>query len=393
MVCGLAAYCRRAIVNVMSKKSDIDEKSLKQWKLLDEFSTLMKKLMPQHPLSKSELDPRRKLSRTDYFGSLLFIMLNPVLDSMRGFCEISDMEKITKRVTSGKISLGSFSEAQSVFDPAILEQVLQELSKRVDLGLCDPRLKKLPKEVAAIDGTLLRALPRMAWALWQNDQNRSAKLHLKFSVTRQAVLDTLITTAKHCERKALKEMLDPDEFLIGDRYYGLDYGWLATLADIEQWFLFRVRNDACYKVVEDFEIAAEDRAAGVISDQMVTFGDNWKGGPTRLVKVQAFDEVLLLATSVMPEHMAAELISIAYRSRWQIELFFKWIKCILKNRHLLAESPQGVAIQTYCALIAAMMLFALTGRKPTKRDMELIQFYLCGMLSADELESRLKIKK
>ena len=60
------------------------------------------------------------------------------------------------------------------------------------------------------------------------------------------------------------------------------------------------------------------------------------------------------------------------------ELFFKWTKCILKCRHLLAESPQGVQIQLYCALIAAMMLFALTGRKPTKRDMEIIQFYFCG---------------
>lgn len=365
---------------------------MQQWKLLDQFRALLENRMPQHVLSKSEQDPRRKLSRIDYFSSILFTMLNPVLDSMRGFCEISDMEKVAAKASSGKISLGSFSEAQSVFDPTILEEVLCELSGRVDLGLCDPRLRKLPKEVTAVDGTLLRALPRMAWALWQNDQNRSAKLHLKFSVTRQAVLDTIITTAKHCERKALKEMLDPNEFLIGDRYYGLDYTWLSTLIEETQWFLFRIRNDALYEVVETLEITDDDRAAGVISDQLATLGNDWKGPPIRLVKVQAFDEVLLLATSVMPEQMSAELISVAYRSRWQIELFFKWIKCILKNRHLLAESPQGVAIQTYCALIAAMMLFALTGRKPTKRDMELIQFYLCGMISADDLELRLKMR-
>ncbi|HBZ55597.1 MAG TPA: IS4/IS5 family transposase, partial [Syntrophobacteraceae bacterium] len=45
-------------------------------------------------------------------------------------------------------------------------------------------------------------------------------------------------------------------------------------------------------------------------------------------------------------------------------------------RHLLAESPSGVTIQIYCALIAALMLQLFTGQKPTKRQMELIRFYL-----------------
>lgn len=377
----------------MSKLDENIEKSLQYWKLLDQFQALLAEKLPDHPLSKSEQDPRRKLLRSDYFSSMLFIMLNPVLDSMRGFCAISDLEKVTQKASSGKISLGSFSEAQHIFDPEILEGVLCELSKRVDLGQCDARLRKLPKEIAAVDGTLLRALPRMTWALWQNDQNRAAKLHLKFSVTRQAALETMITTAKHCERKALKKMLDPNEFLIGDRYYGLDYSFLSTLISGNFWFLFRIRNDAVYEVIEEMGISESDRKAGVVSDQLVRLGSEWEGKPVRLVTVKTFDKTLLLATSVMPEQMEAELVSIAYRSRWQIELFFKWIKCILKNRHLLAESPEGVAIQTYCALIAAMMLFALTGRKPTKRDMEAIQFYFCGMISKEELEILLKIKK
>ena len=377
----------------MKKLDDKIERNLQYWKLLNEFQALLAEKLPEHPLSKSEQDPRRKLLRVDYFSSILFIMLNPVLDSMRGFCAISDLEKVTQKASSGKISLGSFSEAQHVFNPEILEGILCELSKRVDLGQCDPRLRKLPKEIAAVDGTLLRALPRMTWALWQNDQNRSAKLHLKFSVTRQAALKTMITTAKHCERKALKEMLDPNEFLIGDRYYGLDYSFLRALIRDGFWFLFRIRNDAVYEVTEEMGISKADREAGVVSDQLVKLGSEWEGKPVRLVKVETFDKTLLLATSVMPEQMEAELVSIAYRSRWQIELFFKWIKCILKNRHLLAESPEGVAIQTYCALIAAMMLFALTGRKPTKRDMEAIQFYFCGMISKEELEALLKIKK
>ena len=61
--------------------------------------------------------------------------------------------------------------------------------------------------------------------------------------------------------------------------------------------------------------------------------------------------------------LCATLISIIYRQRWQIEVFFKWLKSILGCRKLLAESSNGVAIQMYCALIAAIMLFDLFGKK------------------------------
>ena len=98
-------------------------------------------------------------------------------------------------------------------------------------------------------------------------------------------------------------------------------------------------------------------------------------------------------TSEPQEKLAAELVSIIYSYRWQIETFFKWIKCILGCRHLLAESQDGVAIQIYATLIAAILLFRLTEKRPTKRDMETIRWYFSGLASIDELETILKIKK
>jgi len=318
-------------------------------------------------------------------------MLNPVIGSMRGFCRASKLEKVQSNVCSRKISLGSFSEAQSVFDPGLLERVLEEMASRVDLGGVDERLRGLPKELTAIDGTLIPALPRMAWALWGKEGCQAAKLHLKFSVERQSVSKSILTTGKTCERKTLKRMIDPHELLVGDRYYGLDYQWLIELLALEQWFIFRIRNDADVTVVKEFSLTDEDRQAGVVFDGLVMLGKDWHGKPIRLVKIETFETTILLAVGVDRETMSAELVGLAYRYRWQIELFFKWIKCILKCRHLLAESPQGVRIQLYCALIAAMMLFALTGRKPTKRDMEIIQFYFCGWATFEELNAFLKI--
>jgi len=66
------------------------------------------------------------------------------------------------------------------------------------------------------------------------------------------------------------------------------------------------------------------------------------------------EHALLLATDRMD--LSAELIGLIYRYRWQIELFFRWLKCILGCQHLLALSQNGITIQVYCALIASLLI-------------------------------------
>ena len=138
-----------------------------------------------------------------------------------------------------------------------------------------------------------------------------------------------------------------------------------------------------------------DRQAGVISDALVELGTSNRDRsiPLRLVRILGEESQLLLVTDKESEELSAELIGLIYRSRWQIELFFKWIKCILGCRHWLAESPRGVAMQVYLALIAALLLQNRTGRRPGKRAMEMIRFYLVGYADLDELCGALGIKK
>ena len=84
--------------------------------------------------------------------------------------------------------------------------------------------------------------------------------------------------------------------------------------------------------------------------------------------------------------MSAELLAQLYRQRWEVELFFRWIKCTLGCRHWLAESQRGVTIQVYLALIAAVLLQLYVGQRPNERMLELIQLYLSGIARLDELE-------
>jgi IS4 transposase len=91
--------------------------------------------------------------------------------------------------------------------------------------------------------------------------------------------------------------------------------------------------------------------------------------------------------------LAAGDVARLYQHRWQVELFFRWVKCILGCRHWLAESPQGAAIELYLALIAALLLQLYTGQAPNRRMMELIQFYLLGVATLDELERGLDAER
>jgi hypothetical protein len=184
----------------------------------------------QAALPKSEKRPGgpvRLLLEKDYFSLMLFGLLNPMLDSMRGLCEASHLPRVQDEVCSRPVSLGSFSEAQGVFDPELLKQVFLELAGEIPTSWGDAKLAHLADKLKLVDGTLLPALPRMQWALWLNDKNRAAKLNLKFTVLRQAPCDAVITHGNSCERKALQQLMQKGETIVGDRYYGLEYGFFS----------------------------------------------------------------------------------------------------------------------------------------------------------------------
>ena len=134
-----------------------------------------------------------------------------------------------------------------------------QLASEIPTSWGDARLAHLADKLKLVDGTLLPALPRMHWALWLNDQNRAAKLHLKFTVLRQAPSDALITHGNACERKALRQFMQKGETIVGDRYYGLDYGFLEELRKLGISFVFRIRNKPRMEIIEELSLTAADR--------------------------------------------------------------------------------------------------------------------------------------
>ena len=379
-----------------SIQSEFGQSDLGRWRLLQDFQRRLEQNTQASPLHPSFLSPRRKFLQSDYLSLFLFGLLNPVVKTMRGLCFASLLPRVQEEICGRPVSLGSFSEAQHVLDPSLLERVFAQLGQELHQQQSGAGPAAKPAWFIQ-DSTLWEALPRMSWALWrtQGTTQRAVRLHLSLHVLDDAPVRAKVTMGAYCERKAWKEEWQEGDAYIGDRNFGSDYKIFGRLNAKHCTYILRLTDRAKIQVEEELPVTEEDRAQGVIRQAWARLGSQtcYRSARVRLVWVQGPEEVLVLVTNQTPEELSAGLVSQMYRCRWQIELFFRWIKCILGCRHWLAESPEGVAIQVYLALIAALLLQLYTGRRPTKRMMELIRFYLIGMATLEDLEAGLEREK
>jgi hypothetical protein len=364
-------------------------KDLRNWKLIESFLQELASVVAKATLHPTFSDQRRTLGLAPYLALFLFGLFNSVVQSMRGICAISELEKVQQTIGCKKVSLGSFSETQWVIDPDLLKQVFENLVARFDQKHpADPRLQHL--QLIAQDGSLWSALPRMVWAEYgvgPKGEANGVRLHLRFNILKDCPEDALVTAGRGCETQALREMLLPGQTTVADRYYGKDYRLLGEIDRAGAYFVFRISDKAVIHWEEELPVNEADRQAGIIRHGWVHLGatEKLRTMRLRLVEVQRDGQHLLLVTNHTVENLSAELVSLVYRRRWSIELFFRWIKCILGCRHFFAESGQGVAMQIYLALIAALMLQLFTGQRPNKRVMELLQMYVLGWATAEEV--------
>jgi len=335
----------------------------------------------------------RQLFYDQYATLLLLYFFNPTVTSLRGLQQTTTLTQVQTQLGIRRTSLGALSEAASVFDAALLHQVLITLSTQLRPHLAGAEQAALAA-LTAVDGSLLPALPRMLWAVWQDDQHRAAKMHGAFAVFRHGPVAVTVTAGNASERAELRRLVQPGGFYVFDRGY-VDYDLFQELHDLPCSFLARVKANAAYEVEAERPVPAAARAAGVVRDVVLcrlgTAHHSWLlPQPFRLVQVatgktdaQGTPEVMMLVTNRLD--LDAELVALAYRHRWAVELFFRWVKCVLGCRHLLSQTANGVRMQVYVALIASLLISLWVGSTPTKRTYEMLCFYLSGWASETEL--------
>ncbi len=366
------------------------------------FKQLRPLLAPLRDLGiDSDRAGNRRFFYDDYASLLLLFFFNPTLKSLRALQQASDLDKVQKKLGSPRVSLGSLSAAARAFDADALQAIVGELAhKALPLhtgGRADKDAEFL-RGLTAVDGSLLPALPKMAWALWLDDSHRAAKLHLHFDVFKAVPCHATVTDGNGNEKTQLHAALQPERLYVVDRGYA-EYQLFQDIIDARSSFIGRIRDNAVFELVEERPLSKDAKEAGVVRDRVVWLGCETSGQafkqPLRLVEVdtgkidgKGRPEILLLSSDRLD--LDAAWISLGYKYRWTVELFFRWFKCILGCQRLLSTCHNGVAIQVYLALIASLLIVLWTGSKPNKRTFEMLCLYFQGWASERELLAHLK---
>jgi len=346
----------------------------------------------------------------------LLFMFNPCVRSLRALQQASELKNVQRKLGCSRASLGALSEATDVFDPQRLREIIGELAAEVEPGrsLSGGHLEQA---LVAVDGSVVQTLSTIAEAAYLKNvrgESRSAwRLHTHFDIERGVPTSIEVTGGKssgsHEEKAVLRSKLATDHCYVMDRGYA-QFKLFNEIHAIGSSYVCRVRDNSCYTVLREHALSAAAVASGVRSDRLVTLGSGSNlsphpDHPVRLVEVRISpnrprgksrggktgppsDGVLRIATNL--EDVPAEIVADLYRHRWSIELFFRFFKHVLGCRHLLSTSREGVEIQTYCAIIACMLLALWTGGKPTLRTHEMVCLYLQGWADEDELIAHLK---
>jgi Transposase DDE domain len=334
-----------------------------------------------------------------YLGLLLLYFFTPTLTSLRGLQQATTLDKVQKTFGLTKApGLGTLSAAARDFDPALLRPILAELAEHA-VPVVDGKEAEALAGLVAVDGSIFPALPKMVWALWMDESHRGVKLHLHFNVFKGVPQKATLTPAACSEIEELEKALEAGLLYVQDRGYAC-YQLLGDILRAHSSFIARLKEDAAFVPDSERPIGEAARQAGVVRDVVVqrlgtSHHKDAIGRPVRLVWVRTGKvdkdgqpEVLLLCTDRL--ELDAELVALGYKYRWWIELFFRWLKCIIGCRHLLSTDRDGVTLQIYAALIASLLVSLCTARKPTKRTFEMLCFFFAGWATAEELQRHLE---
>jgi len=380
-----------------AKRSDIQASDIQSLKLFKPLTGLLERL---HEVGcQRDRASNRQLHMDQYMLLLILYMFNPICTSLRALQQASALKKVQKKLGVPRASLGSLSEARQVFDPALLVEVIRDLAGQLKPLVKDTRLQELGQILTIVDGTLLKALPKMAWALWVDDRHRGVKAHVQFEALTGVPVSAVITEGRGNEKTVLAEHLESGRLYVMDRGYA-KYGLLEKILKADSSFVCRIYENAVFDVIEDRPLSTEAREAKIFRDVTVHLGSeaNRDGlqSPVRLIQLHctphekrnsgsgpAQGETMILATDRLD--LPAEVIALIFRHRWAVEIFFRFFKHTLGCRHLLSHKKDGIELQTYAAILACLLIALWTNRKPSLRTYEMICYYLMGWAEEDEL--------
>lgn len=297
----------------------------------------------------------------------LLVMLWAQLSNRRGLRDIvnslqAHSDKLYRMGIGKSISRNNISHANATRDVAIFRELAQVMmAKASRISVSDTVLEAVGEAFCvegffAIDSsTVSLDLRRFPWSVPQQGYG-GVKLHTLFDLMRNVPVLCLISG--HEERD--QTFMDLYPYVKG-HFYMLDKMYLKTdglyrIHKAKAYFVTRMKKNMVYEILS----CSQSDGTHVLSDEAVAFTSRWakRGFPEKLRLVTYYSTENNSTYRFLTNNfdMDASTIALMYRYRWQIELFFKWIKQHLRITSFYGTSANAVMIQIYVGYIAYCML-------------------------------------
>ena len=347
-----------------------------------------------------EQDPHgnRSLFLDDVFVVSLLAFFNPTLRTLRTIEDFSQTRQAQKHLSISKLCKSTFSDFNKLADPTLLQPIVDHLRREIlkpgpgPSRAADPLLD-LHRKILAVDGTFLKAASTVAWAIRRRGSKTGARLDFHLDV--ETWLPELIVIPEDGEGEAATAQtnLTAGAIHIYDRgifSFDLIEAHAAKKADL----VMRVREpgDRVPQLIEieSRPLTQADRDAGIVGDRLVRLaGSQHAPAPATLLR-----EVVIIPSdpSQGPVHLLTTLmdaeawiLALLYRNRWQVELFFRWIKSYARFDHLISHTREGVLLSFYVAVIGVTLMYLQTGYRPSKYLFSLMGLVANGSSSLEEI--------
>ena len=301
----------------------------------------------------------------DQFLCMTFAQLT-YRESLRDIeaCLRAQQTKLYHLGIRGQVSRNTLAHANSVRDWRIYADFAQVLITRARVLYADDSFGvELAQTVYALDATTIDlCLALFPWAEFRKHKG-AVKLHTLLDLRGSIPTVVIITHGKVHEVNILDQLcFEAGAFYVMDRGY-LDFGRLYKLHLASAFFVTRARKRFDFQRLYSQPV---DRATGVICDQIVTLVNPVprKGYPEKLRRIRYFDVQAQKRLVFLTNNFSLPPLTIAqlYRSRWQVELFFKWIKQHLRIKKFYGTSLNALKTQIWIA-ISVYVLMAIVKKE------------------------------
>ncbi|MFJ7734690.1 IS4 family transposase [Lysinibacillus sp. NPDC097231] len=313
------------------------------------------------PISSSKLEElveayqlnyyTKKLYMTSFLKLFVFAQLNET-ESLRAVSDTLFSGDLQKATELESISFSQLGRRLGQVPTLVFQELFLDLVAQIHEKTYFEKRRKLTTPLKIIDSsTLPLNLNHHKWAEFRKTKS-GIKLHLRLVFLEKGCSypdKAVLTNAEEHDRGQLEVLVDDKECMyVFDRGY-LDYERFDRMTDEGYFFVSRLRKNAVIRVLEPIKVPKD---SSVLSDDMILIGttQNRAENTFRLIKVlDSKGNELHLITNRFD--LSADEIAELYKSRWAIELFFKWMKQHLNIKKFYGQSEQAVHNQVYIAMI------------------------------------------